>query len=137
MHTGKGSSPAGTLAAEISNSIVHLLSAHYGRGPTKAKTYIFDNYVFCVLENVLTTSEQTLSNAGQEELVRKTRKAFTEVLADDFKAAVERVVGRPVIAYRSEIMFNPDMGFEIFVLGDGNGNNPADAAGARSPHGSP
>jgi uncharacterized protein YbcI len=119
MHAGQDSPPVGSLAAEISNSIVHLLSSHYGRGPTKAKTYIFDDFVFCVLENVLTTSEQTLARAGQHELVRKTRAAFKDVLADEFKGAVERVVGRPVIAYHSEVVFDPDMGFEIFVLGDG------------------
>jgi uncharacterized protein YbcI len=118
MDAVTGSRPVGTLAADISNAIVHLLSRHYGRGPTKAKTYIFDNYVFCVLENVLTTSEQTLAGAGQRELVRKTRAAFKEVLADDFRAAVEKVVERPVIAYHSEIEFDPDMGFEIFVLGE-------------------
>jgi uncharacterized protein YbcI len=118
MSVGKDSPPVGTVAAEISNSIVHLLSTHYGRGPTKAKTYIFDDYVFCVLENVLTTSEQTLAQAGQQDLVRRTREAFKEVLADDFKAAVESAVGRPVTAYHSQIAFEPDMGFEIFVLGD-------------------
>lgn len=120
MSATKGSPPVGSVAAEISNSIVHLLSSHYGRGPTKAKTYIFDDYVFCVLENVLTTSEQTLALAGQYDLVRKTRAAFKEVLAEEFKSAVEKAMGRPVVAYHSEIVFNPDMGFEIFVLGDGS-----------------
>jgi len=118
MHVGKDSPPVGSLAAEISNAVVHLLSSHYGRGPTKAKTYIFDDYVLCVLENVLTTSEQTLAGAGQRDLVRKTRAAFKDVLADEFKGAVEKVVERPVIAYHSAIVFEPDMGFEIFVLGD-------------------
>jgi uncharacterized protein YbcI len=119
MSVGKDSPPIGAVAAEISNSIVHLLSSHYGRGPTKAKTYIFDDYVFCALENVLTTSEQTLVQAGQREVVRKTRAAFQEVLADEFKEAVEKAVGRPVVAYHSQTVFDPDMGFEIFVLGEG------------------
>lgn len=121
MTAGEDSPRVGTLAADVSNSIVHLLSTHYGRGPTKAKTYIFDNYVFCVLENLLTTSEQTLAQAGQRDLVRKTRAAFKEVLEDEFRAAVEGIVGRPVIAYHSQIVFDPDMGFEIFVLGNGTG----------------
>ena len=78
MAPGEDSSPVGAVAAEISNAIVHLLSERYGRGPTKAKTYLFDNYVFCVLQNVLTTAEQTLVASGQADLVRKTRLAFQE-----------------------------------------------------------
>jgi uncharacterized protein YbcI len=117
MNAGAGSPPVGTIAAEISNSIVHLLSSHYGRGPTKAKTYLFDDYVFCVLENILTTSEQTLVEAGQADLVRRTRLAFQEVLRDEFEGAVENATGRHVIAYHSQVVFDPDMGFEIFVLG--------------------
>src|SRR2546421_411005 len=119
MNAGEVSSPSGQVAAEISNAIVHLLSRHYGRGPTKAKTYLFDNYVFCVLQNVLTTSEETLAQAGQHDLVRKSRIAFQEVLADDFTAAVEKATGRRVVGYHSQVIFDPNMGFEIFVLEDG------------------
>lgn len=119
MHSGEGSSPAGPLSAEISNAIVHLLSRHYGRGPTKAKTYLFDNYVFCVLQNVLTTSEETLIQAGKHDLVRKSRIAFQDVLADEFKAAVEKATGRRVVGYHSQVIFDPNMGFEVFVLENG------------------
>ena len=119
MASGEDSSPVGAVAAEISNAIVHLLSERYGRGPTKAKTYLFDNYVFCVLQNVLTTSEQTLVDSGQYELVRKARTAFQEVAADEFKEAVARATGKRVVAYHSQVVFDPDMGFEIFVLENG------------------
>ena len=119
MHPGEGSSPAGSVAAEISNAIVHLLSRHYGRGPTKAKTYVFDDYVFCVLQNVLTTSEETLVQAGHYDLVRRSRTAFQEVLADEFKAAVAKATGRAVVGYHSQGIFNPNRGVEIFVLEGG------------------
>jgi uncharacterized protein YbcI len=118
MDSGKGSSPVGAVAAAISNAVVHLFSKHYGRGPTKAKTYLFDDYVFVVLENVLTTSEQTLVEAGQQELVRKTRLTFQELLSEEFMEVVAEATGRPVRAYHSQIVFDPDMGFEIFVLGN-------------------
>ena len=119
MASGEDSSPVGAVAAEISNAIVHLLSERYGRGPTKAKTYLFDNYVFCVLQNVLTTAEQTLVDSGQAELVRKTRLAFQEALADEFTQAVAEATGKRVVAYHSQVVFEPDMGFEIFVLEHG------------------
>jgi uncharacterized protein YbcI len=121
MDRGEDSSPVGAIAAEISNAIVHLLSAHYGRGPTKAKTYLFDNYVFCVLQDILTTSEQTLVEAGQRDLVRRTRLAFQEVLAEEFKGAVSKAAGKKVVAYHSQVVFDPDMGFEIFVLENDRG----------------
>jgi uncharacterized protein YbcI len=119
MTSGEGSSPTGAVAAEVSNAIVHLLSRHYGRGPTKAKTYLVDNFVFCVLRNILTTSEQTLVASGQQDLVRRTRLAFQEVLADEFKGAIEQATGRRVVSYLSQVVFDPDIGFEIFVLEDG------------------
>jgi uncharacterized protein YbcI len=119
MSTGEGLSPVGAVAADISNAVVHLFSKYYGRGPTKAKTYLFDDYVFCVLQNILTTSEQTLVESGQEDLVRKTRIAFQEVMAEEFTDAVTKATGRPVLTYHSQVVFKPDMGFEIFVLGNG------------------
>jgi uncharacterized protein YbcI len=108
----------GQRLAEISNAIVKIFSEYYGRGPTKAKTYAFDDYVLCVLEDILTTVERTLVESGQEALVRAVRLRFQETVADQFKSAVAEVMGRPVIAYHSQVTFNPSIGFEMFVLGN-------------------
>jgi uncharacterized protein YbcI len=109
----------GTQLAEISNSIVGILREYYGRGPTKAKTYIFDDYVFTVLQDILTTVERTLVERGHEDLVRKVRLTFQEAVADRFTNAVTEATGRKVIAYHSQVTFEPDMGFEFFVLEPG------------------
>jgi uncharacterized protein YbcI len=106
----------GEQVAEISNAIVGIFSECYGRGPTKAKTYLFDNYVFTVLEDILTTVEQTLVENGQKDLVRAVRLTFQEAVADRFKQAVAEATGRHVIAYHSQVTFDPALGFEIFVL---------------------
>jgi uncharacterized protein YbcI len=37
-------------------------------------------------------------------------------MADATTAAIERLTGRRVIGYHSQIVFNPEYGFEIFVL---------------------
>jgi uncharacterized protein YbcI len=108
----------GEKTAAISNAIVRIFSECYGRGPTKAKTYCFDDYVFCVLEDILTTVERTLVENGKHDLVREVRLTFQEAVADRFTSAVEEVMGRPVVAYHSQVVFDPAMGFEIFVLGD-------------------
>ncbi len=101
---------------EISNGIVKLMSTCYGRGPTKAKTYLMDNYVFVVLEDLLTRSETTLVGNGRDTMVRDMRLAFQADMADEFKAVVEEALGQKVLTYHSQIVFDPPMGFEIFVL---------------------
>ena len=105
-----------SVNAEISNAMVGLKKEFYGRGPTKAKTYVNDNYIFCVLEGGLTRNEETLLAAGEHDLVRNYRLRFQEVMADPTTAAVERITGRKVIGYHSQIVFEPEFGFEIFVL---------------------
>jgi uncharacterized protein YbcI len=104
------------LRAEISNAMVGLKKEFYGKGPTKAKTYVNDNYVLCVLQGGLTRNEETLLAAGQEHLVREFRLRFQEAMADATTEAVERLTGRRVVGYHSQIVFNPEYGFEIFVL---------------------
>ena len=105
-----------SMNAEISNAMVGLKKEFYGRGPTKAKTYINDNYVFCVLEGGLTRNEETLLGAGEHRLVRQFRLRFQEVMAEPTTEAIERITGRKVIGYHSQIVFEPEFAFEIFVL---------------------
>jgi uncharacterized protein YbcI len=110
--------PDGEQLAAISNAIVKIFSESYGRGPTKAKTYAFDDYLLCVLEDILTTVERTLVEKGEEALVRAVRLRFQEMESERFTTAVEELMGRPVIAYHSQVTFHPDVGFEMFVLGE-------------------
>jgi uncharacterized protein YbcI len=105
-----------TINAEISNAMVGLKKEFYGRGPTKAKTYVNDNYVFCVLEGGLTRNEETLIEAGEERLVREYRLRFQETMTGPTTESIERITGRKVIGYHSQIVFRPEFGFEIFVL---------------------
>jgi uncharacterized protein YbcI len=106
----------GSMRAEISNAMVGLKKEYYGKGPTKAKSYINDTYVFCVMEGGLTRNEQTLLEVGQEALVRDYRLRFQEAMAETTMAAVARITGRQVVGYHSQIVFDPDRAFEIFVL---------------------
>ena len=107
---------SGEQLAAISNAIVGIFADSYGRGPTKAKTYRFDHFVFVVLEGILTTVERTLVERGHEDLVRRVRLTFQEATADRFTAAVSEITGRPVVTYHSQVTFNPAMAFEIVVL---------------------
>jgi uncharacterized protein YbcI len=108
----------GERLAAISNAIVNIFAECYGRGPTKAKTYCFDNYVITVLEGILTTVERTLVENGEEDLVRRVRLTFQEATSERFTSAVEEIAGREVVSYHSQVTFNPALGFEIFVLAE-------------------
>jgi uncharacterized protein YbcI len=113
----------GERLAAISNAVVGIYSECYGRGPTKAKSYVFDNYVLCVLEDMLTTVERTLVEHGEEDLVRTVRVRFEERVAERFKREVGEIMGQEVIAHHSQVTFDPPMCFEIFVL-EGEGDKP-------------
>jgi uncharacterized protein YbcI len=107
----------GEQLAAVTNGIVQLFSEYYGRGPTKAKSYLLDErIVVCVLEDTMTTVEQTLVKNGNKDMVRQVRLTFQEAMADEFKGVVERALGRRVAAYHSQLTMEPDIGFEFFVL---------------------
>jgi uncharacterized protein YbcI len=106
----------GQLRKDISNAMVGMKKQLYGKGPVKAKTFINDNIVFCVLEGGLTRNEETLIAAGEERLVRQYRLRFQEVVAETGHEIIERLTGCKVLTYHSQIVFGPDRAFEIFVL---------------------
>jgi uncharacterized protein YbcI len=103
--------------AEVTNGIVRLFSEYYGRGPTRAKSYLLDDtYLVTVLRDTLTTVERTLAETGNGDQVRSVRLTFQEAMADSFKAVVEEALGRRVVSYHSQLLIDADMGFELFVL---------------------
>jgi uncharacterized protein YbcI len=107
----------GEQLAAVTNGIVQLFREYYGRGPTKAKSYLLDDrIVVCVLEDTMTTVEQTLVANGHSDLVRQVRLTFQGAMADEFKGTVEKAMARGVAAYHSQLTMEPDMGFEFFVL---------------------
>ena len=116
-HSPEGANQLGEQLAAVTNGIVRLFREYYGRGPTKAKSYILDDrIVVCVLEETMTRVEQTLVENGNGDKVRDVRLTFQEAMADEFKAEVSRCMDRKVIAYHSQLTLEPDMGFEFFVL---------------------
>jgi uncharacterized protein YbcI len=107
----------GDELAEVTNGIVRLFSKYYGRGPTRAKSYLLEGrYVVTVLRDTLTTVERTLAENGHIDLVRRVRLTFQEAMAAEFKGVVEQNLGRRVAAYHSQILVEPDVGFEFFLL---------------------
>ncbi len=106
----------GEIRAALSNALVALMKELYGKGPTAAKSFINDEYVLTVLEGGLTKNEQTLLEAGKETLVRNYRLTFQETMKKPTTESIEKLTGRKVVGYHSQIVFDPDRAFEIFVL---------------------
>jgi uncharacterized protein YbcI len=117
-HSPDAETHAGEQLAAVTNGIVKLFRDYYGRGPTKAKSYVLDDRILvCVLEETMTRVERTLVENGHGAKVREVRLTFQEAMADEFKSAVSGPMGRPVVAYHSQLTLDPDIGFEFFVLG--------------------
>ena len=106
----------GSLLAQISNAMVRIHKEHWGKGPTKARTIYAEDIVLTRLDQIFTQAEATLVRVGREEEVRNMRIAFQRELEHEFVGAIERLTGRKVQAFISEIHAATNMGIELFVL---------------------
>jgi uncharacterized protein YbcI len=113
----------GALRSAISQAVVRIHAEHYGKGATQAKTYAWDNLLVTVLRDVLTTAERTLVAVGRTDTVREVRTTFQFTMEQTFCAAVERLTGRRVLSFMSQVDPVNGLGVEVFVLepleGDG------------------
>ena len=104
--------------------MVSLHRRFYGKGPTKAKTYLVDDTVICVLEGGFTTVERTLIAEHDVEAVLQVRRSFQAAMETHFTEVVESALGRKVIAYMSQIHADPDLAVELFVLEPAESEDP-------------
>jgi uncharacterized protein YbcI len=102
--------------ASIGRGLAELHTEYYGKGPTKARAYMLDDTVICILEGGFTTVERTLIGDGNSEAVYRIRRSFQSTMEKPFKDVVERASGRKVLAYMSQIHTSPDLAVELFVL---------------------
>src|SRR4051794_10690669 len=122
----------GAMRAIISSEIVRLQAEYYGKGPTKAKTYIVDDLVVCVLEESFTRAEKTLVDRGEREAIQQIRRRFQQQMADEFTSVVEQATGRKVRAFLSETNVEHDVSVETFLLADERTNMTAFETDARN-----
>jgi len=113
---GERDRSVGEMRAAISNEIVRLQAEYYGKGPTKAKTYLFEDLVVVVLEETFTRAEKTLAERGEREAIQHIRRRFQQQMADSFTSIVEQVTGRKVRAFLSETSIEQDVSVETFLL---------------------
>lgn len=114
--SGEGDTGGGRQRTALANAMVGLKKRYYGRGPVAAKAWLLDDYAFVAMEGGLTRNEETLLAAGRTDLVRNYRLAFQEAMTEMTTQAVEEILGRRVLSYHSQMVFEPTRSFEIFVL---------------------
>jgi uncharacterized protein YbcI len=84
----------------------------------------------------LSRDEETMIRAGQEDVVRDYRLRFQAVIAPELMRRVEDVLGRKVINYHSQILFDPDRMIEIFMLDPAEPQRSALSGARDEPEGS-
>lgn len=106
----------GSALADISTALVGLHKRFYGKGPVRAKSYLIDSTVLCMLEGPYTLVERTLIAKGRGDAVRELRREFQTAMREQFAAAVEESLNRKVMAYLSQVHTDPDLAIELFML---------------------
>src|SRR5437868_8705688 len=113
---GEPSLAGGQLLAEITNRIVAFMREHYGRGPIKAKTYVLDNLIVCVLSDGFTAIERTMMEGGEPDRVLEMRRDFQRMMKKRYSEMIEQLTGREVLAFLSQAHVEPDLTIEIFLM---------------------
>ena len=102
--------------ADIGRGLAELHTQYYGKGPSRARTYMLDDTVICLLEGGFTIVERTLIADDNSEAVHEIRRSFQQAMEQPFKDVVEGASKRAVLAYMSQIHTSPDLAVELFVL---------------------
>jgi uncharacterized protein YbcI len=124
LHEPRAAGEDGDTLAAISRRIVRLYKEHYGKGPTRARTYHWRDLVVVLLRDGFTPIEKTLQSNGGMETARRLRNELAGTMGERFKQVVEEELRREVIAFLSASHTDPDLHAEIFVLApDGDGQD--------------
>jgi uncharacterized protein YbcI len=110
--------PHFSVGAAISNEMVRLYKAQFGRGPTGARTmFAGPDTIVVVLEDTLTPAERNLVEMGEHQRLRDTRMFFQYASVREFCEPVERLTGRKVRSFLSSIDTLVDgLSVETFIL---------------------
>jgi uncharacterized protein YbcI len=105
-----------SLLRRISTQMAAVQKNAFGKGPTSAKSYLFDDLLLVVMRDGLTVAEHTMVGFDRQDLVRGFRQEFQNQMTPRMVGIVQDTTGRKVLAYQSQIMFDPDLVVEIFIF---------------------
>ena len=113
------SSPAADIASiAISEQIVQLYLEVFGRGPTRARTYVQPQFAVCVLRDVLTTAERSSRGSDGEAEVEAGRAKVNGAIDRRYVSIVETLTGRPVLSHAVALRVPVDIAVHFFLFDD-------------------
>ena len=115
---GVGTGTTGqTPLLQISNAMVGLYKEAFGRGPIKARArFAGHDTLLVTLESSLTVLERNLMAMGEHQRLREDRLFLSYALENQFRAIVERALGRKTLAFVSGIDTARDVTVKLFTL---------------------
>ena len=105
-----------SLLSRISSEFMRFQKKYFGKGPVQAKSYLLDDFLIVVMRGGVTTSEQTMLDFGEADLVRQFRQTFENRMTEHLIGRVEDLTGRKVLTYQSQILFDPHIVVELFFF---------------------
>jgi uncharacterized protein YbcI len=122
-----GNNEQGMLST-ISNEMVRIYKAQFGRGPTKTRTqWAGPDILVVTLEKTLTPAEHSLRRLGEHGRLRDLRLLFQYAELKVFCEPIERLSGRKVRSFISGIDTESDVACEMFVLHPAGYDGPSRA----------
>ena len=108
---------AQNIMSALSNEMVRIYKAQFGRGPTRTRSqWAGPDIIIVTLEDTLTPAEHSLRRLGADKHVRDLRQLFQYAERATFCEPVERLTGRKVRAFISGIDTEIDLATETFIL---------------------
>jgi uncharacterized protein YbcI len=106
-----------TPLLEICNATVRLYKAAFGRGPTHARARFAGSETLVVLlQDTMTASERRLAELGEHERLRAHRLLLHQVVEDEIRSVVERVLERPTLSLITGLDTHHDVAAEVILL---------------------
>ncbi len=101
----------------ISRELVSLHKQFYGKGPVKAKTFLVDDTVLCMLEGGFTRrrADADRGRRGRQRCTRSAPASRLRWAIGSPRSSSGRWV-RKVRAYMSHVHTDPDVAAELFML---------------------
>jgi uncharacterized protein YbcI len=107
------------VSEQLAGELLRLHRESYGRGAGKARVYVHDDLLVCLLDDLeLLPNEEFLIENGHGDGVVDVRGRYQQAIEATFCAAVERATGRRVVSFASITKLSPTYGVEIFRLGE-------------------
>ncbi len=124
------------ISMEISNEMVAIYKAQFGRGPTRTRTqWAGPDIVIVTLEHTLTQAERKLLELGEPARLRELRMLFQYAATETFCEPVERLTGRKVRSFVSGVDVHADLATELFVLHPESYDGPSRTASRNGSNG--